>query len=77
MNELIKELVTKAFDTADYPSEQQYRIEPNSAFCAKFAELVLAEISEGIFGEPHEDGEKFTPSEIQKMIKAHFGDTHV
>jgi hypothetical protein len=43
MNERIKELADQAFDTAEYPANQQYRIEPNSAFCKKFAELIVQE----------------------------------
>lgn len=43
MNERIKELAEQAFDTAEYPADQQYRIEPNSEFCKKFAELIIKE----------------------------------
>ena len=43
MNERIKELAKQAFDTAEYPADQQYRIEPNSEFCKKFAELIVQE----------------------------------
>ncbi len=43
MNERIKELAEQAFDTADYPEDQLYRIEPNPAFCKKFAELIVQE----------------------------------
>ncbi len=43
MNERIRELADQAFDTAEYPADQQYRIEPNSAFCKKFAELIMKE----------------------------------
>lgn len=46
MNERIKELAHQAFDTAEYPADQQYRIEPNSAFCKKFAELIIKETLE-------------------------------
>lgn len=42
MNKRIKELVTVA--TAEYPEDQQYRIEPNAAFCERFAELIRKEI---------------------------------
>ena len=41
MNERIKQLAEQAFDTAEYPADQRYRIEPNSAFCKKFAELIV------------------------------------
>ena len=43
MNERLKELITEAFDTAEYPADQKYRIEPNKVFCQKFAELIVAE----------------------------------
>jgi hypothetical protein len=39
----IKELKQEAFDTADYPADHRYRIEPNAAFCEKFAELIIEE----------------------------------
>ena len=48
MNNNIKKLTTLAFDTADYPAEQQYRIEPNAAFCEKFAELIIKECIDSI-----------------------------
>ena len=43
MNERIKLLITEAFDTAEYPADQKYRIEPNKVFCQKFAELIVRE----------------------------------
>ena len=43
MNERIRELVDQAFDTAEYPADQQYRVEPNTAFCEKFAEFIVKE----------------------------------
>jgi hypothetical protein len=43
MNERIRELANQAFDTAEYPEDQQYRIEPNPAFCKKFAELIVTD----------------------------------
>ena len=43
MNERIRELAKQAFDTAEYPADQQYRIEPNSEFCKKFAQLIVEE----------------------------------
>lgn len=43
MNERIRELADQAFDTAEYPEDQRYRIEPNPAFCKKFAELIMKE----------------------------------
>ena len=46
MNERIKELIQTAFDTADYPESQRYRIVPNAAFCEKFAELIVLECIE-------------------------------
>ncbi len=43
MNVRVEEITVEAFDTADYPSDQEYRIEPNAAFCKKFAELIIRE----------------------------------
>lgn len=43
MNERVQNLVTQAFDSAEYLADQEYRIEPNSAFCKKFAELIVRE----------------------------------
>jgi hypothetical protein len=48
MNERIKELVEVAFNNADYPTDQQYRIVPNAAFCEKFAELIIRECADKI-----------------------------
>jgi len=43
MNDRIRELVEVAFNDANYPTDQQYRIIPNTAFCEKFAELLIRE----------------------------------
>lgn len=43
MNGTISKLIKLASETADYPPEQQYIIEPNAAFCKKFAELITKE----------------------------------
>ena len=56
MNERIKELADQAFDTAEYPADQRYRIEPNSAFCKKFAELIVEDYAkktiQGLMSDP-------------------------
>lgn len=43
MNERIKALTEVAFNNANYPTDQQYRIVPNTAFCEKLAELIVKE----------------------------------
>jgi len=67
MNERLKQLAEQAFDTAEYPADQQYRIEPNSAFCKKFAELIVRECAD--IGHLYEGGEY----EVRNQIMAHFG----
>ena len=39
----ISKLIKKASETANYPVQQMYILEPNSAFCARFAELIIKE----------------------------------
>jgi len=67
MNERLKQLAEQAFDTAEYPADQRYRIEPNSAFCKKFAELIVRECAD--IGHLYEGGEY----EVRNQIMAHFG----
>ena len=68
MNERIKELITEAFDTAEYPADQKYRIEPNKVFCQKFAELIVAEMLQTCEDHPGWSGRM-----IGEQIKQHFG----
>jgi hypothetical protein len=74
MNERIKELADQAFDTAEYPEDQRYRIEPNSAFCKKFAELIVKECCDVLQSETiRHDGYGYNQGFLHKKIKQHFG----
>ena len=85
MNERIKELAKQAFDTAEYPADQQYRIEPNSEFCKKFAELIVKECiavgmakSKELFSYSKKEGDIFEyeshgAEDAVDSIKEHFG----
>ena len=64
----IIKMVEQAFDTAEYPADQQYRIEPNFEFCKKFAELVVNECAEVAHCNFHVSG-----IELGKLMKEHFG----
>ncbi len=66
MNPRIQELADQAFDTAEYPAYQQYRIEPNSAFCKKFAELIVRECIDVV------NKATASPNGYQALMK-HFG----
>jgi hypothetical protein len=66
MNSRIRELAQQAFDTAEYPADQQYRIEPNSAFCKKFAELIVRECVDVV------SKATASPNGYQALVK-HFG----
>ena len=66
MNPRIRELADQAFDTAEYPADQQYRIEPNSAFCKKFAELIIRECIDVV------SKTTTSPNGYQALMK-HFG----
>ncbi len=68
MNERIRELADQAFDTAEYPADQQYRIEPNSAFCKKFAELIIKECTTAI-----ESTDRYRSDYFIAKIREHFG----
>ncbi len=46
LNQKISDAIEKAFDTAEYPASQQYRIEPNKYFCDKFAELIIKQCAD-------------------------------
>jgi hypothetical protein len=74
MNERLKQLVEQAFDTAEYPADQRYRIEPNSAFCKKFAELIVREciviVDKWSYDGPYREEGDIIPV---KKIKEHFG----
>ena len=70
MNERIKELAEQAFDTAEYPADQRYRIEPNSSFYKKFAELIVQECA-ALFHLTFTD-EQYQ-RRIDKTIRKHFG----
>ena len=67
MNERIKELAKQAFDTAEYPADQQYRIEPNSEFCKKFAQLIVQECVNVLH-----DNELWS-RDVSHVFKEHFG----
>lgn len=75
MQEMINQLSLEAreFATSRHPISNIQLAFDNDKFEQKFLELALNEIVEGIFGEPHEVSETFTPLEIQRMIKFHFG----
>ncbi len=66
LNSSVAKLMERAFDDADYPSDQQYRIEPNKYFCAKFAELIVKECI-----KVHEDN--YGVGIIGSVLKKHFG----
>ena len=65
----ISKLIKKASETANYPTEQMYIIEPNPAFCARFAELIIKECGKRV--------DDFTGGEYAGLIgqdlKNHFG----
>lgn len=44
MNNQIQKLAKQAFDTANYPADQKFKIEPNPVFCEKFAELIVRNV---------------------------------
>lgn len=66
MNPRIRELADQAFDTAEYPADQPYKIEPNSAFCKKFAELIVRECIDVV------SKATASPNGYQALMK-HFG----
>lgn len=39
----ISKLIKKAVDIAYFPEEKLYMIQPNQAFCIRFAELIIKE----------------------------------
>ena len=72
MNTRIKELAKQAFDTAAYPLDQLYRIEPNPAFCKKFAELIVQECASELSRVPGGyDSSLFYKN--SRLLKEHFG----
>ena len=73
MNERIKELADQAFDTAEYPADQQYRIEPNSAFCKKFAELIVQECLDQCYNRGMNDELYAGQLKAAAYIEQHFG----
>ena len=76
MNERIKELITEAFDTAEYPADQKYRIEPNKVFCQKFAELIVQECLaqvDKVDAMLDDDKEKTGVAWVGLAIARHFG----
>jgi hypothetical protein len=87
MNKRVKELAEFAFNNANYPTDQQYRIVPNAAFCEKFAELIVKEcirVSEAHANdlesqptdpllEMYDNGIVSGIYEVTEAIKKHFG----
>lgn len=83
INENVLKLMDEAFDRADYPEDQEYRIEPNKYFCGKFAELILKEcieiINHGINHTDYPNDKEKSMVELKSQkwcrdaIKEHFG----
>jgi hypothetical protein len=74
LNERVRLIMVKAFDDAQYPEEQEYRIEPNPYFCAKFAELIVKEC----VSIPFDMWDKAELNadiavKIENRVKEHFG----
>ncbi len=51
LNPIVRQIMKEALETAEYPEYQQYIIEPNQYFCAKFAELMVEECSKVILSQ--------------------------
>lgn len=79
LNVNVREIMEEAFDTAEYPPNQEYRIEPNKYFCAKFTEIIIKEVlklgeAEVIrFFDMDEWRLAHAVENYQEIIKEHFG----
>lgn len=74
LNTRVRELMEEAFDTAEYPPDQTFRMEPNQYFCGKFAELLIKECIQ----IPYDMWDKAELNadvavKIDHRIKDHFG----
>jgi hypothetical protein len=76
MNENVARIMQEAINTTDYPEDQEYVIEPNKYFCARFAELLVQECAEIVVGftstDEVRDGE-YAEFEASEVLKATFG----
>jgi hypothetical protein len=75
MNKLVKKLVNEAFDTALYPADQQYRIEPNAAFCEKFSQLIIDELAKEFDNRSAPGFGWYELDEPAEIIRNHFKDS--
>lgn len=67
LNEQIAKIMLEAFETAEYPNEQIYIIEPNKYFCEKFAELLFKKYEE-ILKEKNKDEIEDKINHIYKLF---------